>query len=338
VDNVVSCDLTGSTNIDITAGVISATGSQNELTGGTNISIVDDVVSCDLVGSYNIDITDGVISTTGLQNELTAGTNITIASDVVSCDLTGSTNIDITDGVISTTGLQEELSAGTNISIVDNVVSCDLTGKQDTITPATYLTCNSLTTNQLIVNDDIYFNTIVIRRFDKSTSTPITLSELQCWVYEENIIFNNADILNGYFANWTNNDVPLDADGTDGVDPFMFNNSLEFGVSSSGSGIINALIIKNIPLTIVNDIQAIVLYNIGGGGDDAIGLSIELYNTNEDPNLTKVLANSAPLENGVRGYRFDFPSIGTYSLDFLNYGSTTRIPNITYDGSTWASI
>ena len=62
------------------------------------------MVSCDLTGSTNIDITDGVISTNGLQEELSEGTNISITDNVVSCDLTGSTNIDITDGVISTTG------------------------------------------------------------------------------------------------------------------------------------------------------------------------------------------------------------------------------------------
>jgi hypothetical protein len=44
------------------------------LTAGTNISIVNDIVSCDLTGSTNIDITDGVISTTGLQNEITSAT------------------------------------------------------------------------------------------------------------------------------------------------------------------------------------------------------------------------------------------------------------------------
>jgi len=44
-------------------------GKQNELTGGTNISIVDDEVSCDLTGITNIDITGGVISATGLQKQ-----------------------------------------------------------------------------------------------------------------------------------------------------------------------------------------------------------------------------------------------------------------------------
>ena len=40
-------------------------GKQDELTEETNISIVDNEVSCDLTGSTNIDITSGVISTTG---------------------------------------------------------------------------------------------------------------------------------------------------------------------------------------------------------------------------------------------------------------------------------
>jgi len=67
-----------------------------------------------LVFVTNIDITGGLISTTGLQNELTGGTNISIVGDVVSCDLTGSTNIDITGGVISTTGLATTTQLETN--------------------------------------------------------------------------------------------------------------------------------------------------------------------------------------------------------------------------------
>jgi len=82
-------------------------GKQDELTEGTNISIVDNEVSCDLSAGTNIDITDGVISTTGLQEELSEGTNISITDNVVSCDLSAGTNIDITDGAISTIGLQE---------------------------------------------------------------------------------------------------------------------------------------------------------------------------------------------------------------------------------------
>jgi len=206
VEDVVSCDLVGSTNIDITGGVISTTGLQEELSAGTNISIVDNVVSCDLVGSTNIDITSGVISTTGLQDELSAGTNVSIVDDVISCDLVGSTNVEITDGVISTTGIQEELSAGTNISIVDNVVSCDLagstniditggvistTGFQDEITKDTDLSCNSLNTNQLIVNDNFYFDTIVIRRPTKLGTGQFTgIREVQLFVNNVNVLPN----------------------------------------------------------------------------------------------------------------------------------------------------
>ena len=68
----------------------------------------------------NIDITGGLISTTGLQNELTAGTNITIASDVVSCDLTGSTNIDITGGVISTSSVLDGIILQNGDDILTN--------------------------------------------------------------------------------------------------------------------------------------------------------------------------------------------------------------------------
>jgi len=222
VDNVVSCDLTGSTNIYITGGVISTTGLQNESTGGTNITIVGDVVSCDLIGSTNIDITSGVISTTGLQNELTGGTNLSIVDDVVSCDLIGSTNIYITGGVISTTGLQNELTGGTNISIVGDVVSCDLTGStniditggvisttglQNEIITSTDLSCNSLNTNQLRVNEDLFFDAIVIRRPTGETGVAdeyaIALYELQCWVNDTNTLYENSSSLVSYFAYWT---------------------------------------------------------------------------------------------------------------------------------------
>jgi len=165
-------------------------GKQDDLSEGTNISIVDNVVSCDLVGSTNIEITDGVISTTGLQEQLSEGANISIVDNVVSCDLVGSTNIDITDGVISTTGL---------------ATTTQLDTKQDEITTSTDLSCNSLNTNQLIVNDNLYFDTIVIRRPTgatyNGTDFVIALRELQCWVGGSNIMIN-GDII-PYFAEFT---------------------------------------------------------------------------------------------------------------------------------------
>jgi len=281
--DVVSCDLTGSTNIDITGGVISTTGLQNELTGGTNISILGDVVSCDLTGSTNIDITGGVISTTGLQNELRGGTNISIVNDIVSCDLVGSTNIEITDGVISTTGLQNELTGGTNISIVDNVVSCDLTGstniditdgvisttglattealydKQDEIGAYTDLTCKTLTTQGISVNGsrDIADPTL--------SDGVIELNEIQVWVDNVNIMVQPTTSPVGYFADLDNKEVPIEARFEDetllSVDVYMYNNILEGRLAASG--LASAMIVKELPLTSINDIQSIVLYNRG---------------------------------------------------------------------------
>jgi hypothetical protein len=77
----------------------------------------------------------------------------------------------------------------------------------------------------------------------------------------------------------------------------------------------------------VNDIQAIVLYHRAGAGNvgRAIKLTIELYNndTEYDPNLLSPLATTTPITIGVRGYRYDFPSIDTYTLRFSNgiYGA-----------------
>ena len=136
-------DVSGSITLPTIGDVEDAIqGKQDSLTAGTNINIVDDVVSCDLVGSTNIDITDGVISASGLQNELTAGTNISIVGDVVSCDLTGSTNIDITGGVISTTGLQDAITSSTDLTsnllttnnlTINNSLSVDTRKYFDTI-------------------------------------------------------------------------------------------------------------------------------------------------------------------------------------------------------------
>jgi len=93
----------------------------------------------------------------------------------------------------------------------------------------------------------------VIRRLDETSTTLNKLIELQCWVNGINIIINNC--LTSYFAMWANNDV--------GVPPFfasapaskIYNNDIEstFGAQSGSNA--NARIIKNIPLTSINEIQ-----------------------------------------------------------------------------------
>ena len=109
----------------------------------------------------------------------------------------------------------------------------------------------------------------------------------------------------------------------------MYNNIIETNFGGSG-GTNNALIIKNIPPTFINDIQAIIFYNRQGGGATergrAIGLLLELYNSTNDPDLTEVLANTNVISQGVLVYRYDFPSIETYT-DFVGVNSITNIVN-----------
>ena len=116
----------------------------------------------------------------------------------------------------------------------------------------------------------------------------------------------------------------------------MFNNVIEGSVAASGSSPINAVIIKNIPLTSVNDIQAIVLYHRSGDGNvgRAIGLTIELYNLQDDPNLLSPLATTPIIERGVRRYRYNFPSINTYTLGTSDDDSISQIPLDNEDPTT----
>ena len=95
----------------------------------------------------------------------------------------------------------------------------------------------------------------------------------------------------------------------------IYNNVIEpdFGTHSlSSSSTTNSLIIKNIPLTLVNDIQALILYNRKGTNNiRALGLIIELYNFTIDPDLNEVLATTNEITTASETYRFDFPSIST---------------------------
>ena len=131
----------------------------------------------------------------------------------------------------------------------------------------------------------------------------IVLNEIQVWVNDVNILPPNSGDLNGYFAEWdTDKDTPipaLDFGGVKSVDK-VYNNILEinsdFGTHSTNG---NALIIKDIPLTNINDIQSIVYYN-RFGEDRSIGLVLELYNIDNDEDLIYSLASS----NVISTYSF----------------------------------
>jgi len=192
---------------------------------------------------------------------------------------------------------------------------------------------NNLNVDNTITYESNQFNTIVIRRFDESTTLGFNLNELQLWVNNENILPSNASTLNAYFANWSDKDTPIQGDTIQSVvrnpNPFLFDEIISSGVEASGSGSTNAVIVKDIPLTIVNDIQAIVLYQRGGTGNVplAIGLTIELYNTQDDANLLSPLARTSVIERGVSRYRYDFPSIDTYTLGFPSPNASGVYPN-----------
>jgi uncharacterized Zn-binding protein involved in type VI secretion len=353
----ISCDLTAGTNINIsTDGVISTTGLQNELTAGANITIEGDEISCDLKAGTNINITGSIISTTGLQNELTAGANITIKGDEVSCDLTAGTNIDITGGILSTTGLQNELTAGANITIERDEVSCDLTagtniditggiisttGLHTTIDDTSVLDVKSLKTEVLSVNDinnndTREFNTIVIRRPKQTfggASPLLLIRELQCWVNDKNILVDNANNLVSYFVLFSG----LDNSETSALDPAdplkpasnAYNNDITGNFDTTSSDNVDvALIIKNIPLTLINNIQSVVFYPRleSTTADRTIDIGIELYNTNDDPNLGVALEATIVIDTYFQVYRYDFASIISYGLGFSNSTtSTTQI-------------
>jgi hypothetical protein len=93
-----------------------------------------------------------------------------------------------------------------------------------------------------------------------------------------------------------------------------------------------SLIIRNIPLTSIEAIQSLVLYNrTGVDNNTTIGVAIELYNFTEDPDLNTILATTEVITTAENVYRFDFPSIDTYNvLGFSSGDSTTQIPNDTH--------
>jgi len=80
----------------------------------------------------------------------------------------------------------------------------------------------------------------------------------------------------------------------------------------------NAIIINNIPLTTIKDIQSIVFYNrvvrtSQSFLDRAIDLTVECYDSRNDPDFTNILATTNIISVGSLVYRFDFPAISTYT-------------------------
>ncbi len=252
----------------------------------------------------------------------------------------------IDDGDLSiskTNGLQTaltELDEVTESHTEDLATNtADILTKQDLITSATDLECNSLTTGDLEVNGNItkktYFDTIVVRRptgVSGVGSDRIGVKELQCWVNGVNIMTDNG--LTSYFASWLDKDTDTGPQNVATPSTLAHNNSLEDlgGLSSSTEGLNAALIIKNIPTTSIHNIQAIVFYSRDSNDtlQTTVGLGIELYNSTNDPNLTTPLASTPVITaTALLVYRYDFPSIDTYT-DFVGVNSIANIVNNTF--------
>ena len=230
----------------------------------------------------------------------------------------------------------------------------------NTITSATDISCNNITCNDLtsntsncssvfnmadmlktdsIVPETLQFDTIVIRRPTGhsvlSQNYVISLRELHVWVNDQNILVRNGPFNNtttfAYFTLWNGNRGINNGHHRTFVAGDVFNNEVEavLGAQSIEETIDPsiALIIKSVPLTSVNNVQSVVLYNMNDRtfGKRIIGLSIEFYNSTLDPGFTKVVAKTDVIFKKSKVYRFDFPSISTYGLGFTSDESISQI-------------
>jgi hypothetical protein len=295
-------------------------------------------------GDLTIAFTDGLQSALNNKQDTIEDGDLTIAKTAQLQTALDDKQDTIEDGDLSianTSGLQTALNdkqdtiedGDLTIANTDGLLTA-LDNKQDEITTDIDLTLNSITTNHLTTSGkvgfdttNIQFNTLVVRR--PTGNDKIVLNEIQVWVNDANIMVQPTNNLIGYFADWdTDKDTslpPIDYQGVIRSVDKVYNNILEnnndFGAHSESG---NALIIKDIPLTNINDIHSIVIYN-RNDEDRSIGLVLELYNIDNDAELIYPLATSNVITTYSLRYRFDFPSISIYSLGFANGSNTEKI-------------
>jgi hypothetical protein len=137
------------------------------------------------------------------------------------------------------------------------------------------------------------------------------------------MLFESSSSLTSSIVSWSDKEVDIGYQ-TDSPPSNLYDNIRSISTKISnvlspvGSPSDVAIIIKNIPFTKITDIQAIQIFNstTGNSGDRAIGLTVELYNSKNDPNFNTILAYSSEFIDRWAVYRIDFPSIDTYSLVF----------------------
>jgi len=301
-----------------------------ETANGTFPDVSTFEITGDLIVSGDLTVENIIVNSTNIINELTSLDSRLDIEEPKTTALESLTEIHTTNIASLDSRLEVEEPKTTALQTLTASHTETILTKQATITTSTDLDCNSLTTNNLEVNGEVnidttgYFDTLVIRRptgFSGDANFFLGLRELQCWVNDSNIFYDNG--LTSNYALWSNKETSLG-----GLTAKVYNNittevSYEIIDTANSSDI--ALIIRNIPLTAINTIQSIVFYSRTAGKQHSEGLSIELYNSTTDPNLSKILANTNIITLRRSIYRFDFPAIDTYTGGFATDDSITQI-------------
>jgi len=292
-----------------------------DVNGSLTLPIIGDVE--DTIQGKQDTIEDGdltIAKTSGLQTALDNKYDDTCGTIDGDVDITGNQLVNDVN-IIDEIGTKQDTIEDGDLTIAKTSgLQTALDNKQDEITSSTDLSCNSISTKQLPVSEDV-FNTIVIRRptdVAGSPSSSIFVRELQCWVNDINILATNSGSLNTYFANFTDNSVEI-ASSTHPATRIHDNIIISSGFEiAGGSGLDGCLIIKNIPDTAVKEIQSLVFYVRNDFFQGRVfGLAIELNNADTDPNLTQVLASTSVISTYDDVYRNDFPAIDTYTGGFF---------------------
>jgi len=180
-----------------TTNIITELDDKYDKTGGAISGSVQ--VSGTLAPNGNIITDQRLVIQSGNTMEIQDDTEVKISSgfvDIVvngvdeSINLNGYTQLNGSLNILEDESTFLNEVGGTDYKAINyfnyNKLTEDVEGKQDTITPATDLSCNSLNTKQLIDNDDSYFDTIVIRRV--SASDILHFRELQLWINGVNVL------------------------------------------------------------------------------------------------------------------------------------------------------
>jgi len=288
-------------------GTVKTTGDQT--IGGTKT--FSSTISGNVTGNAGT-VTNGVYTT----GEQTIGGTKTFSS-TISGNVTGNAGT-VTNGVY-TTG--EQTIGGTKT--FSSTISGNVTGNAGTVTNGVYTTGDQTIdgtktfTNMTLKNID-QFDTIVIRK----PSGYIILWELQCWVNNKNILYDNSSSLVSYYTYWNTSGGTGDEGAYQGTDmaSYSYNNTLND--QAHGNNNVTSLIIKNIPLTTCFDVQSIVYYNRDNGYNYIAGTYIELYNSND---YSTPLVQTPTINSLNAIYRFDFPILNSYTAGYSTSPSTTQI-------------